>query len=539
MRRILLVTVAGLAGGGVIAGVTGIADSASTLPPVNRQAAAQRLIRLGVPRYMTPAAQSALRMIASGDRGPASSPPSVGSVPIARGGSRPLSAGLPNVRVNDPALDTHQVDQTTQSEPAITVSGANVAVGYNDSQQTPLGFEAGSSLTGYAYSTNGGSSFTDGGALPNAPEFNNLGDPWLASDRHGNMYFSNLAGDGFAGNLDVGVARSSNGGKTWSGAEPTSRPSGSTLYIADKDAMTVGRDPLIPSRDNVYVAWDDFSIDFNGGGFTGLPVAHSTDGGASWQVSYADKMPLPTANTCSFTQYIGAQPIVNPANGALYVAAEKIETVDPNCTGGSTTFSQWIFRSGDGGGTFGSGVRIAAATPAEPNGLLGLAPGQYMRTAEFPSLAFFRGALYAVWNDGRTGTSRIRIARSTNAGSTWTQAWASPGIGDELMPALSADGALHVLYYRRNANNTLDVFDSDSANGSTFTAQRITNQSSPGVFTIPNFDPVIAPGYMGDYISNVSDGTHRYFVWGDNRDTITNFIWPNGRHDPNVYFAKK
>ena len=57
--------------------------------------------------------------------------------------------------------------------------------------------------------------------------------------------------------------------------------------------------------------------------------------------------------------------------------------------------------------------------------------------------------------------------------------------------------------------------------------------------TVPQFDPQIAFGYMGDYIANVSSGTSNYFAWGDNRNTVVNFTHPRGRHDPDVYFAKR
>ena len=40
---------------------------------------------------------------------------------------------------------------------------------------------AGGDLSGYAYSTNGGQTFTDGNQLPNRPGEVNLGDPWLGS----------------------------------------------------------------------------------------------------------------------------------------------------------------------------------------------------------------------------------------------------------------------------------------------------------------------------------------------------------------------
>src|SRR6266568_4909692 len=64
-----------------------------------------------------------------------------------------------------PALNSHQIDQTTQSETAIAVAGSHVAVGYNDSQQSGLFLTAGSDLTGYSYSADGGASFTDGGTV--------------------------------------------------------------------------------------------------------------------------------------------------------------------------------------------------------------------------------------------------------------------------------------------------------------------------------------------------------------------------------------
>jgi hypothetical protein len=353
------------------------------------------------------------------------------------------------------------------------------------------------------------------------------------------MYFSNLAGDGTTGNLDVAVAKSSDGGKTWSTPVAVVKPGAGVFYTADKDALTAGPDPATPSRDDLYAAWDDFSASINSPNTAlGLAVAHSTDGGATWQLSYAARNEV-GGTGCSFTQYFGAQPIVNRSNGTLYVAAEQISVKDEACTGVPPTFSEWIFRSTDGGQTFSKGVKIADVVPATPTNVLELGPGRLMRLAEFPSLAFVGGTLYAAWNDGSSGRSHIRLAASTNGGQTWKLSWVTQGANDEVQPALSGDTALHVIYYRRNSNNTLDVFASDSSDGTSFTTERVTSQSSPGVFTAPQFDPIIAPAYMGDYIANISDGAHQYFAWGDNRDIVTNFLWPNGRHDPDVFLAKR
>ena len=524
---------------GAFAGTSNTAQTNSA-----KQQFAQHLLKTGAAQLMTWPAQAFLRIQATGDR---QLTPALAGRPAlpsgtAGGAAAPAvpSANLRNVRVNNPALDTHEADQTTQSETTIAVAGSHVAVGYNDSQQTGLFLTAGSNLTGYSYSTNGGKSFTDGGDIPNTREFVNFGDPWMGSDRSGAMYYSTLAFDMFNGNLDVAVAKSTNGGKTWSTPVPVFRPPVTTFYSGDKDALAVGPDPAVTNRDNIYVAYDDTSFDINTNqAFTGLPVARSINGGKTWQLHYADKFILPTTG-CSFQQYIGATPIVDRATGTLYVTAEKIRVNDPNCNGAAPTFSEWIFKSTDGGQTFGPGVKISNVTPATPNGLLSLGPGRYMRTIEFPTIAIRGGTIYVAWNDGAQGRSHIRLARSANGGSTWTVSFVTGGSGDEVQPALSADSSgVHLLYYHRYPNNLLDVLAGNSVNGTSFTTRRITSHSFRGSLTIPQFDPIIAFGYMGDYIANVSDGSHDYFAWGDNRDHVTDFMFPHGRNDPDVFFAKK
>ena len=267
-------------------------------------------------------------------------------------------------------------------------------------------------------------------------------------------------------------------------------------------------------------------------------MAHSTDGGATWQVSYANKIQLPP-NGCSFAQYIGSTPSV-ASDGTLYVAAEKLAVSDPGCTGENPIVaSEWVYKSTDGGQTFDSGHRLATVTET---GDLDLGPGMVMRNLEFPAIAIGpTGTVYVAWNDAASGNSNIRLATSTNGGATWSLVWATDGSADKVQPALSADtSGVHLLFYRRNPNNTLDVVADNSANGSPpFTAARVTSKSFPGVFTVPQLDPIIADGYMGDYIANVSDGSDQYFAWGDNRDTVTNVLWPNGRHDPDVFLAKQ
>jgi len=167
-----------------------------------------------------------------------------------------------------------------------------------------------------------------------------------------------------------------------------------------------------------------------------------------------------------------------------------------------------------------------------------------MRNLELPTLATRSGNLYAAWNDGASGHSHVVLSTSKDGGATWKTAQVTSGDNDEAQPALSADAAgLHLLYYEispvGDGTSQLDVLVSNSKSGTNWTSNKVTSESFPGVYTLPQFDPIIAFTYMGDYIANVSDGSHQYFAWGDNRDIVTNFLWPQGRHDPDVFFARQ
>jgi hypothetical protein len=518
--------------------ISGSAASTSTAP--TRQDIAKKILASIAGQTLTAPARAYMESVARGDHRLA---PDSNGIPAQKatkvtaarsGGGTPLT----NVRVNNPANDTHQTDQTTQSETSVTVSGSNVAVGYNSSQHALLFLTAGGDLTGFGFSTDGGQTFTDGGVLPNAPGNVNVGDPWLASDSGGTMYFSNLTFQGGTLELLVGVSHSTDGGKTWTPAAVIPPPTGLLFYSTDKDALTTG-----PGNGNLYDVWDDFSVDTSFNVTSGLPVAHSTDGGQTWSIAYAAKVPL-FGPGCSFNQFIGAQPLV--VGGTVFDAAEEISVNNPTCVPGvPTTFSEVVFTSTDGGSTWAPGANIPITSSTQGSGAFELGPGQLMRNLEFPTLAAFKGSVYMAWNDGGDGSghSHIRLAQLNGSGALVETSFVTSGTNDEIQPAMSADSGLHIAYYQistdATGNGMLDVFVSNSSNANSFKVQRVTSQSFPGVFTFPQFDPIIAFAYMGDYIANVSDGQHQYMAWGDNRDIVTNFLWPNGRHDPDVFFARQ
>src|SRR5215470_763087 len=153
----------------------------------------------------------------------------------------------------------------TQSETALTAFGNTVVVGFNDS-----GSNAGGSnkFTGFARSTNGGATFTDGGTLPTNPN-GDAGDPVLArSEATGRIYFATLQ---FSGS-GVMVFRSDDNGATW--AAPVQGAPGKTGF-QDKEWITVDNFAGA-GNSNVYLVARDFGVG------NGIYFFRSTDHGSTF-----------------------------------------------------------------------------------------------------------------------------------------------------------------------------------------------------------------------------------------------------------------
>jgi hypothetical protein len=143
-KRTAIAALATIAMALALVGWLGSGGSAAPPParPSKQELAKKLLATKGL--QLTPAARAFVaRVAAGGERAAepegAETPGAKAAAGSAAGPAVPLAGpGLRNVRVNDPARDRHQQDQTTQSETTIAVAGRNVAVGYNDSQQSLL-----------------------------------------------------------------------------------------------------------------------------------------------------------------------------------------------------------------------------------------------------------------------------------------------------------------------------------------------------------------------------------------------------------------
>lgn len=446
-----------------------------------------------------------------------------------------------NIQVNDPSTDIPE--QTTQSETTIAIFQETVLVAFVDTGQYLPPTVGVSSLSGYARSDDGGQTFADVGRVPPSSRSIGYSDPSLGVDSRGNFYFANLqyVPEQRRTLSALGVARSTDGGRTF--AEPVLVGGTDQANFQDKELIAVdntgGR-----FDGNVYMAWTEFSPDG-----PQILFVRSTDGGKTFSA------PLVLSDDISVQ---GATPAVGP-DGEVYVIWLSLDSGR----------SLKIRRSDDGGLTFGPTVTAAqlarTADPQASNACRRQALRGGIRTLELPSVAvdrsptsFFRGAIYIAYqsdpDDSGPDMSDVFLVSSFDGGRTFSQPVRvndDQTHTDQFMPAVAvaADGTVGVFFYDRRLdqnNLTLDVYFARSRNGGkSFEPNiRVTDVSfdTPPTFgqrtSSMNFDALRGICYMGDYNQMAADERFFYLAWGDNRNVLKTENYPNGRPDPDVFFAR-
>jgi hypothetical protein len=275
----------------------------------------------------------------------------------------------PNVRVN--AL---QQERFGRSETTIAASedGQRIVVGWNDARGfcgPPFGRVCTPpnppGLSGFGVSTDGGVTFTEGGAPPvfvvdDVPVFTR-GDPWLAADRHGHTFFyANLAVD--ARNSDVGLGVSVHRGRfqdgrfSWFDVHVFNAENAlGDMY--DKEAIAVderGRLGIVTVTNFQELC----GISRNG--FGQIELWRTEDGGTEWSgpVIVGPEMP-DSAAACgnTGTSQQSSVPAIGP-DREVYVTWQQGPTF--TASGVSTNAKIVVARSLDGGLTFDQPVTVAA-----------------------------------------------------------------------------------------------------------------------------------------------------------------------------------
>src|SRR4051812_15530787 len=251
-----------------------------------------------------------------------------------------------NSQVNDPALDNIQIFpgfrpfvKFTESETSLAAFGRDIVSTYNTSATQPLVAVPGGLaferrfLSGFSFSHDGGVTWTSGFVPPMPGSIFTFGDPSIDVDRHGNFYFAGLGADA-AGKSTIQVNVSHDRGTTFGDAVLVQQDNG-----GDKEWLAVGRDPVIASRDNVYVTWTSFQS-------TGaqLRFGRSFDGGTTFETKTIFAPPENADPTAPQNSLQFSAPTVDPITGTLYVPFIQFSNSDVD-------FIR-ILKSTDAGDTF-------------------------------------------------------------------------------------------------------------------------------------------------------------------------------------------
>lgn len=397
---------------------------------------------------------------------------------------RCADAQPPNVRVN-PRVNGDFYSPEEVSVAINPVNPANIVASAN---------------VRYAYvSADGGMTWKES-LLP----FGAWGDPSLAFDRLGNLYYCHLSNYALIGVpgarfIDrLGVHRSSDGGFTWRdsvivGYNPPRQQ--------DKDYLAADLTDS-PYRNNVYVAWTQFDAygSYAPGDSSRILFSRSTDAGTTWmapvRVSERAGDCIDSSNTVE-----GAVPAVGPG-GEVYLS-----------WGGPLGIMS--SRSTDGGVTWGRNVLVDSFPGGWDQKVSGIYRCNGMPvTACDISNSPKRGTVYVCWSDVRfgPGNTRVFLRSSTDGGFTWQpvrQVNTDKTGREHFFPWMSVDpltGVVYVVYYDRRgtSGDGTDVYVSRSSDGGgSFTDLRVSESS----FTP---DPSV---FFGDYTGIAARGGKVYPVW--------------------------
>lgn len=504
-----------------------------------------------------------------------------------------------NVQVNDPALDhiqtfagTRPFEFSVQSETSIAAFRNNILVGYNSSADQPV-VQIGTGLffthrhfSGFSVSRDGGETWTSGfvPAVPGSPF--TFGDPSVGVDRQGNFYYVSLGTDGSASLTGaVIINKSTDGGGTFSPARVVALDDGS-----DKEWFAIGRDPVDPDRDNLYIAWTSFQR-----ASSELRFARSTDGGATWtsKTIFAPTDRGPTGLS-AFIQF--ANPTVDSSSGRLYIPflhfsnfdADFIKVLVSDDAGATFRFLEFNVRGApdkfgfpnvtpgtvtDCGRNSG-GVRLVLRQGADlRGGRFGLPRfRQSTRLITQPSAAAAGGKLFIAFNSSTSAVSgdpgsrsEIHLLFSPDGGRTFARPLtvaAATGLDPQhVHPSLAADEEgenASVAYYVQQADGRVRVdLASVDADGSRIRAGRAARVSSVAFDLIPsnnpfpiagnaffttNYDRSVRACYdLGEYLSIARHDDGILAAWGDNRRNWTSpagFDWSGTHPQPDVFFQE-
>ena len=262
------------------------------------------------------------------------------------------------------------------------------------------------------------------------------GDPSVAFDSHGHVYYAGLGFDRTSPPNTVTVSRGtfeSSGKLSW-GSPTFINPTTSPSTLNDKEWIAVDSTVSSPFRDRVYVTWTRFIFNAHNGNYVQSPIslAYSTDGGTTFSAPQ-----LISANVL-YSQ--GSRPVVGP-DGTLYVfwnGATRLAALD----------SIWMVKSTDGGVTWSKPVAVSQVVDIIPVADTAFRVNSYPAAAAAPN-----GDLYVTWSSLMSDTGGGLCPAVTNSGchaaalysksTDGGASWSAPAL---VFPALDASNRTPIGY---------------------------------------------------------------------------------------------
>ncbi len=341
----------------------------------------------------------------------------------------------------------------------------------------------------FSFTTDGGRTWTFGGAAPTEKSDDVAVDPWLTADGDGNFYYSYMdspvgCGQSLLGTTDLVVAKSTDGGRTF----PTfsialaEAQVGKDHFSPNKDAIAADAWPASPFRGRVYVAFTN--LNYSAGGYQ-IAVVVSKDGGQTWSRP-AILGPLADFSTRGL---FGALPVVGP-DGSVYVFwADFLFNTGP--------MSIMFAKSTDGGSKWSKPSAVASNLPSPSFFRLKNSDPKWDTTPQYgieanslPTAAVATdGRLYIAWADFPSGrcvndqtsfepceNADVRMSLSGDQGKSWSlpvKVSDETGGSDQFYPAIAVHpgGLLSLSWQDKRLdplNENFDTYYTNTRDGATF-----------------------------------------------------------------------
>ncbi len=308
--------------------------------------------------------------------------------------------------------------------PSVAVSGNSVFVAWHDN--TPGNWEI-----FLARSTDGGATFS-----PPVNLSNNAGSSFNPSVAASGNTVAVAWTDDTPGNREIFLARSVDGGATFGSPVNLSNNAGDSLTPS-----------VAASGDNVFVAWTD-GMSWSGA----LLLARSVDGGATFG---------PPVNLRSGLIENDLRPEVAISGNTVVVAWFDV----------SVGWDIFLARSTDRGETFGPSVHLS-------------------RSAGFsstPSVAVSRGSVVVAWGIFTLGDREIFLARSADGGRTFNSPINfSHNAGNSSSPSVAASGNSVAVAWTDDTPGNNEIFLSRSADGGTTFSPPVNPSNNAGNSSNPS-----------------------------------------------------